>query len=87
MQSENVPTLLRFKDLQARGIVTSWQGLRHLQLHEGFPLGRLLGPSTRAWTAEEVNAWLVSRPAEQSPQTIARATKSIAARRQMEARS
>jgi hypothetical protein len=86
MQSENVPTLLRFKDLQARGIVTSWQGLRNLQLYQNFPLGRLLGPSTRAWTTEEVNHWLETRPSEQSPQTVARAAKSIAAKRQMEAR-
>jgi hypothetical protein len=81
MHSENVPTLLRFKDLQARGVVMSWQSLRHLQLHEGFPLGRLLGPSSRVWTETEVAVWLAGRPSEQSEQTKRRAQKSIEARR------
>jgi predicted DNA-binding transcriptional regulator AlpA len=81
MQSENVPNFLRFKDLQAKGIATTWQGLRHLQLHQGFPLGRLLGPSSRVWSAEEINAWLQTRPSEQSPQTQRRAQRSIEARR------
>jgi hypothetical protein len=80
MQSENVPFFLRFADLQARGIVTTWQGLRHLQLHQGFPLGRLLGPSSRVWSADEVNEWLESRPSEQSPQTRRRARRSVEAR-------
>jgi hypothetical protein len=81
MQSENVPHLLRFKDLRARGIVTTWQGLRHLQPHQAFPLGRLLGPSSRAWTAAEVNDWLASRPTEPSQQTRERAQRSVEARR------
>jgi hypothetical protein len=80
MQSENVPYFLRFADLQARGIVTTWQGLRHLQLHQGFPLGRLLGPSSRVWSADEINEWLESRPAEPSRQTRERAAKSVEAR-------
>jgi hypothetical protein len=81
MQSENVSYYLRFADLQARGIVTTWQGLRHLQLHQGFPLGRLLGPSTRAWSADEINGWLSTRPTEPSEQTRARAAKSAEARK------
>jgi hypothetical protein len=82
MTSESsVPRLLRFKDLQERGIVQSHTGLRHLQIHQNFQLGRLLGPSTRAWTEPEVSAWLASRPVEQSEQTKERASKSIAARR------
>jgi hypothetical protein len=81
MQSENVPNFLRFKDLQAKGIVTTWQGLRHLQLNQGFPLGLLLGPSSRVWSADEINEWLASRPTEQSPQTQRRAQRSIEARR------
>jgi predicted DNA-binding transcriptional regulator AlpA len=82
MTSENhVPNLLRFKDLQQRGVVLSHAGLRHLQLHEGFPLGRLLGPSSRVWTETEVAAWLASRPTEQSEQTKRRAQRSIEARR------
>jgi hypothetical protein len=81
MQSENLPYLLRFADLQARGIVTTWQGLRHLQLHQGFPLGRLLGPSSRVWTVQEISDWLASRPVEPSRQTKERAARSAEARR------
>jgi predicted DNA-binding transcriptional regulator AlpA len=80
MQSENVPHFLRFADLQARGIVRTWQGLRYLQHHQGFPPGRLLGPSSRAWTADELNEWLASRPSEPSQQTKERAAKSVKAR-------
>ena len=87
MQSENdVPRLLRFKDLQERSIAPTYQAVRHLQIHEGFPLGKLLGPSTRVWTVTEINEWLAGRPVEQSKQTRLRVEKSIAARR-MEARS
>jgi predicted DNA-binding transcriptional regulator AlpA len=82
MISENgVPRFLRFKDLQERGLVLSHQGLRHLQLHENFPLGRLLGPSTRVWSETEVAAWLSSRPVAPSEQTKTRAARSIEARR------
>jgi hypothetical protein len=57
MTSENdVPKFLRFCDLQDRGLVQSHAGLRHLQVHEGFPLGRLLGPSTRVWTVLKLMA-------------------------------
>jgi hypothetical protein len=82
MQSEDeLPTLVRFEDLRQRGIVSSWAGLRHLQLHAEFPLGKLLGPSSRAWTTKEIADWLASRPTEPSRQTQERAAKSIAARK------
>ena len=82
MQPENdVPHLLRFCDLQDRGIVKSHAALRHFQIHEGFPLGRLLGPSSRVWTVQEVNDWLNSRPTDKSEQTKMRAAKSVAARK------
>jgi predicted DNA-binding transcriptional regulator AlpA len=81
MQSDSeVPQLLRFKDLQRLGVTASWAGLRNLQDQQNFPPGKLLGPSTRVWTAAEVNAWLASRPSEPSEQTKARAAKSVAAR-------
>jgi hypothetical protein len=81
MPSENdVPKFLRFCDLQDHGLVQSHAGLRHLQVHENFPLGRLLGPSSRVWTTDEVNAWLASRPLEPSRQTRERAQRSIEAR-------
>jgi predicted DNA-binding transcriptional regulator AlpA len=77
-----VPQLLRFKDLQRLGVTASWAGLRNLQDHQSFPLGKLLGPSTRVWTAAEVNAWLASRPTDSSEHTKTRAAKSVAARRE-----
>jgi hypothetical protein len=80
--SDGEPQLLRFKDLQRLGVTASWAGLRNLQDHQNFPLGKLLGPSTRVWTAAEVNAWLTSRPTDSSEQTKARAAKSVAARRE-----
>jgi len=81
MFESSVPRFLRFKDLQERGLVLSHQGLRHLQIHENFPLGKLLGPSTRVWSETEVAAWLASRPSEPSRQTRERAAKSIEARK------
>jgi hypothetical protein len=56
--------LLRFRDLKARGVVNSWPQLKRLQRLCGFPLGRMLSPNIRAWTEEEVDAWLASRPIE-----------------------
>jgi predicted DNA-binding transcriptional regulator AlpA len=54
--------LLRFRDLKDRGIVNSWPMLRRRIERDGFPLGRMLGPNTRAWTETEVEEWLKSRP-------------------------
>lgn len=56
--------LLRFPDLQARGIVRSWAQLRALQKKHGFPLGRMISPNTRAWIEAEVDEWLEGRPTE-----------------------
>jgi Prophage CP4-57 regulatory protein (AlpA) len=53
---------LRFADLKDRGIVTSWPMLRRRIERDGFPLGRMLGPNTRAWSEAEVEAWIKSRP-------------------------
>ena len=58
----SLPTFLRFKDLKARGIVQSWPQLGRLIRDQGFPLGTMLGVNTRAWTEDEVAAWLASRP-------------------------
>jgi hypothetical protein len=58
-----IPKLLRFKDLKERGLVPNWTTLlRWIEL-EGFPAGIRLAPNTRAWTEDEVAAWLASRPA------------------------
>ena len=81
MTSENgLPMFVRFKDLQARGIVGSWAALQDLIKNQAFPPGRLRGPSSRIWTTDEISQWLDSRPIGQSEQTRRRARRSIAAR-------
>lgn len=57
-----VTQFLRYKDLEARGIVNSWTALRYKIKHNGFPPGRYIGPNSRAWTAEEVQAWIDALP-------------------------
>jgi predicted DNA-binding transcriptional regulator AlpA len=54
--------LLRFKDLQARGIVNNWPMLKRRIERDGFPVGRMIGPNQRAWTEQEVEKWVESRP-------------------------
>jgi predicted DNA-binding transcriptional regulator AlpA len=58
-----IPRLLRFKDLKERRIAPNWTSLLRWIEHEGFPPGIRLAPNTRAWTEDEVAAWLASRPA------------------------
>jgi predicted DNA-binding transcriptional regulator AlpA len=72
--------LLRFRQLKERGVVGSWPQLKRLQEGQGFPPGRMLSPNVRAWTEEEIDAWLASRPiAGPAPRGIAK-TKAIARR-------
>jgi len=66
-------TFLRYRDLEARGIVRSWAALRYKIQHNGFPPGRYLGPNTRAWTEDEVQAWLDALPTENPRKSAARA--------------
>jgi predicted DNA-binding transcriptional regulator AlpA len=54
--------LLRFKNLKERGIVKNHTTLKRWQKERGFPCGRLLGPNIRAWTDDEIERWLASRP-------------------------
>ena len=81
----DVPRFLRLSDLQERGIAMTHQAVRHMQKHEGFPLGRLLGPGTRVWTVQEINEWLATRPTEPGPAARARAQKSVEARKALSA--
>ena len=67
------PTLLRFSDLKARGVVHNWVTLQRWIEHEGFPPGRLLGPNTRAGTDDEIAQWLAERPASRTPEPEAAA--------------
>jgi predicted DNA-binding transcriptional regulator AlpA len=55
------PTLIRFSDLEKRGIVHNWVTLLRWIEREGFPPGFRLGPNCRAWFEEEIDAWLESR--------------------------
>jgi predicted DNA-binding transcriptional regulator AlpA len=53
---------VRFVDLVAAGIVRNWETLFRLIDRDGFPHGVMLGRNTRAWTLDEVEAWLATRP-------------------------
>lgn len=53
--------LVRFADMKERGIVTNWPTLLRWIDREGFPSGIKLGPNTRAWTEDEIEAWLEAR--------------------------
>jgi len=65
--------LLRFKDLRDRGIINNWPMLKRRIAHDGFPIGRMIGPNTRAWTEEEVEKWIKSRPtAGPTPKGVAK---------------
>jgi hypothetical protein len=75
-----LPHFVRFKDLKARGIVTSWPQLQRMQEHYGFPTGRLLGANMRAWTVEEVEEWLSKCPFDPSPQATERGAASVRAK-------
>ena len=54
---------VRFRDLRRAGVVTNWPTLLRLIADEDFPVGRYIGPNTRVWAADEIEAWLESRPA------------------------
>ena len=53
---------LRYRDLEARGIVRNRQTLKNWIEKEGFPPGELTGPNTRTFDEKKVEAWLESRP-------------------------
>jgi predicted DNA-binding transcriptional regulator AlpA len=55
--------LLRFRDLQARGIVKTWPTLKE-RIKRGFPPGRMIGPNSRAWTEDEIDEYIRACPVE-----------------------
>jgi hypothetical protein len=61
---------LRFRDLKIRGIVNNWPTLKNRVKKHGFPPGRLIGPNTRAWTDEEINAYIASCPTAPKPAPV-----------------
>jgi hypothetical protein len=63
---DGAPSLIvvvRYADLVAAGIVSNWTQLLRLIEFEGFPVGFMLAPNTRAWRLDDVNAWITTRPA------------------------
>jgi predicted DNA-binding transcriptional regulator AlpA len=56
--------LLRFRDLKDRKIVSNHPTLLRWIDREGFPPGLWLGPNTRVWREDEVEAWISSRPTD-----------------------
>ena len=66
-------TFLRFSDLKRRRIVSNWPTpLRWIE-QEDFPVGRYLGPNSRVWTCDEIEAWLAARPTPRRRQAEAAA--------------
>ena len=55
---------LRFADLVERGIVNNRTTLSRWIKNYGFPPGVLIGPNTRAWTDDEIEAWQEAKAAE-----------------------
>ena len=56
--------LLRFRDLKDRRIVSNHVTLGRWIEREGFPPGCMLGPNTRVWREAGCQAWLNSRPTD-----------------------
>ena len=54
---------LSFADLQERNIVTNRVTLKRWQDQLGFPRGFLIGPNSRRFPEDEVQAWLAARAA------------------------
>ncbi len=54
-------TLLRFADLQARGIVRNREQLRNLIRDHAFPPGFMLTPNARVYDECLVEEWLAAR--------------------------
>jgi predicted DNA-binding transcriptional regulator AlpA len=59
-----LPVFVRFRDIRAAGIATSWTQLNKLIDEDGFPIGVMLSPNIRAWRVNEIEAWLATRPTE-----------------------
>ncbi len=55
---------LRYPDLVERQIVNNRTTLQRWIHNYDFPTGILLGPNSRAWSADQVEAWLAARVVE-----------------------
>lgn len=56
---------LRFADLVDAGIVSNRVTLSRWQMQLGFPKGILIGPNSRVWLKEDIEAWIAKRAAQQ----------------------
>jgi hypothetical protein len=63
--SNPLPSFIKFRDLEAAGIVGNHCALRILIEQHGFPKGCWFGAMTHVWRLDEVEAWLAARPSEQ----------------------
>jgi predicted DNA-binding transcriptional regulator AlpA len=63
---------LRYVDLERLGIVNNRETLTNWIRKRGFPAGQLIGPNSRAWTEDEVQRWLDSRPTKAKPAPVVR---------------
>ena len=63
--------LIRFRDLQERGIVENWPQLKRLVDTQAFPSGLYLGTNSRAWFEDEIDKWLANRPTTREEITAA----------------
>lgn len=75
----NLKRRLRFKDLQALGLVNNRATLANWIKTEGFPSGSLTGPNSRTWGEDEVEVWHASRPTARKPAPKRRKAKAVAA--------
>jgi len=53
---------LRFRDLEALGVIRNRVTLRNWIKKHGFPPGQLTGPNSRTWREKEVQEGLDRRP-------------------------
>ena len=58
---------IRYRDLKQRGLVNSRATLKFWIERDSFPPGRMVGRNTRAWTEQEIDQWLQSRPTAGPP--------------------
>jgi hypothetical protein len=58
------PTLLKFADLKALGLVNNYGQLKHLLEAQGFPPGFWLSNNVHVWDSDVVLVWLRNRPSE-----------------------
>ena len=68
---------LRFKDLKRMKLVSCYPTLQRWQEREGFPVGIMLGPNTRAWRRSWIESWLASRPTENKMAGVRQGAKAV----------